>query len=226
MTLKLALADPEDLDNLTEISCEADFLAATARLSGSAVLCQTEPSDEAPAGRDADPLGRVTAATEWSEALEMLRRGNQTTYLQGDCWHLALAFNRLYGLPVVAVVNHRDAGESGHPHPDERKDTVGHVAVSLPDGRFLDIRGVLDGEESLCEGTASTPLHSVRPSSPDEIVSILDDYERVFEELGGPAYRPDWNDPSAYPFAARTEALARLVFGDAVERLLGANPSP
>lgn len=218
--LSLVLMRSGNPESAVQVADEDDLAAAIRSFGGKGVLCQSEPSEDEPDERDICPLGDADASTGWDEAKEMLRRGNQTLYLQGDCWHLALALNRLYGLPVVAVINRRNEGEEGHSHPDKRNETVGHVAVALPDGRFLDIRGVLEDEHALCEGTASTERRHVRPSSPQEIVSILDDYERAFAELGGEPYRPDWNDPATYPFAARTEDLARIVFGDVLKRTL------
>lgn len=213
------LVSPEAKSPGIPVTGPADFAAALQALGGRAVLMEVTPAEEGLEeeggdGMDRQRLGPVDELSGWTGALELIRRSHEWVYMNGDCWHLALAFDRIFGLDLVAVVNHRGEGDPSASHPDHRPFTVGHVAAVLPDGRYLDIRGPLDGDEALCRGAATTPEYSVRISSREEILAILDGY--ATEDGGDQAGFP-WDDPASYPFAAVTETIARTLFAETVE---------
>lgn len=157
-------------------------------------------------------LCEVSSAEEWDRVVEAIRSHVRNMFMHGDCWHLALAMNRLYGLELVAVVNHG---------PDGR-DSVSHVAAVLPCGGFLDVRGYLADEKKLCDGGTNWPHHSVRPITREEIVSILDGYAREME-----CDPVDWENPRKYPFASEAELIVRILLGEEAEKAwAGVRPIP
>ena len=128
--------------------------------------------------------------------------------MHGDCWHLALAINRLYGLPLVAVVHHSGKGSPTDPDPDNRPDRVCHVAAVMPDGRYLDIRGVLVDANALSKDVVHDDNYSVRPIAANEIKVILKDYG-VLDDCCSYAV-----DDRADSFVRKTEIIVRTAFSE------------
>lgn len=192
-----------------EVMDELSYEAALRKIQGEIVeLVRLEPYEDEIA---VDVVARFDRSKGWSGVVDVIRRGEQYTYMNGDCWHLALALARNHGLDLVAVVNERGAGSPNDPDPDSRPETVGHVAARLPDGRYIDVRGILETDAALCLEAATTERFHIRDISVDEIVAILDAY------AAGTGPGP-WNDPAAYEFAERTDrfvsvAIAPLLHG-------------
>jgi len=188
-----------------EFRDRAGFEEAMAGADPAATVAELSWSDDDPDVSRTE-LCEVRTADDWPYVVEAVRRHVRTMFMQGDCWHLALALNRLYGLGLAAVVNR---------HPDGRE-SVSHVAAALPDGGFLDVRGYLASEQDVSREGTNWRDHYVRPVSREEIVAILDGYA---EENGGAAV--DWEDPDAYPFAWQAELVARILLEEEAE---GARP--
>ena len=199
-------------------STSAGFAEALGSLGGEAMLLEvTVPEeDEEPEfedGMSRASIGHIARGQGWNAALEHIRRSKEWIYLHGDCWHFALALHRLYGLELVAVEVSSPHGDEDD--ADERKHPVHHVAAVLPDGRYLDIRGFLDGEAAMRRGMMGWQESAVRPSSRDEVLEILD---RFSASCGFDPFL--WDDPKAYPFAEQTETLIRILFEEEIEQAL------
>ncbi len=130
--------------------------------------------------------------------------------MRGDCWHLALAINRLHGLPMVAVVHHTGSGSPTDPDPDQRPDRVCHVAAVMPDGRYLDIRGVLADANALRKDVAYDGNYSVRQITADEIMRILKDYG-ILDDCS--SYAVEGNADS---FVRKTEIIVGVAFSELI----------
>lgn len=116
-------------------------------------------------------------------------------YLHGSCWHYALVGHRLTGLDAVKVLD-----AAGEPL---------HVALVLPDGSFLDSRGVLETEHDLHRaiGTGDT-RNSVLTTEPCPI--------NWLEEV----VKPERDDPELQLFLAETEAWFRLLTSMDADRIM------
>jgi hypothetical protein len=128
---------------------------------------------------------------------QWVSNANKTMFMHGDCWHLALALNRLYGLPLVAFTR------AGGATPD-------HIAVSFHgvDGPYLDIRGpFVDSGFMTSDGLDPrvTRRLCTTPSivDPEQVVAFWK------QESGDDI---DIRDPIVYPFAQYATWVAETVF--------------
>lgn len=188
------------------ISSRSDFDAAMQSLRSDADIWQSE--HDAESGEDVRKLGTIQRHGDWNAVCGLIRKNNESLYMRGDCWHLALAIHRLHGLPMVAVIHHADKGSPTDPDPDQRPNRVCHVAAVLPDGRFLDIRGVLTDANALMKDVIHDGNYSVRPISADEIKKILKDYG-ILDDCSSYAV-----DDRADSFVRKTEIIVGVAFSE------------
>jgi hypothetical protein len=141
----------------------------------------------------ADEADHVGFADTWIEARELVRRYFQQTYMQGDCWHLAIAMQAMLDLPLGGVG--RMDGEDW---------IIDHVFAYLPDGNFLDIRGVHSTFEELISYRPEKGRvgYFDRPVTVDDIVRELDGFSR--DEGHAPLA---WTDPQQYEFASLSRQI-------------------
>lgn len=145
---------------------------------------------------DEDEVLSETPPREWEAAVEAVRERRRWIYLNGDCWHMALALRRLWGLPLCAVMNDGEGVRDGR--------RMSHVGARIPSGGFLDVRGYLATEEAFCAGTGAPGACGIQDVTVEDVRAELDHY------ADGDAR--DWENPVAHPFCAETEGVARLLF--------------
>jgi hypothetical protein len=132
-------------------------------------------------------------ANSWVEARELVRRYFERTFMHGDCWHLAIAMDAMLGLPLGGV---------GRMDGDDW--IIDHVFAYLPDGKFLDIRGVHTNFEGLISYRPEQGRggYSDRPVTVNDIVRELDGFAR---DEGHEPFA--WLDPQQYEFASLSRQL-------------------
>jgi hypothetical protein len=140
-----------------------------------------------------DETDCIGFADSWVEARELVRRYFERAYMQGDCWHLAIAMDAMLGLPLGGVGT-----------MDGDVWIIDHVFAYLPDGNYVDIRGVHTSFDALIsyrpkEGRVG---YSDRPVTVDDIVRELDGFAR------DEGYEPfAWLDPQQYEFSSLSRQL-------------------
>jgi hypothetical protein len=144
-----------------------------------------------------DETDCIGFADSWVEARELVRRYFERAYMQGDCWHLAIAMNAMLGLPLGGV---------GRMDGDDW--IIDHVFAYLPDGNYLDIRGVHTAFDGLISYRPEKGRvgYSDRPVTVDDIVRELDGFAR---DEGHEPF--SWLDPQQYEFASLSRQLVTVL---------------
>lgn len=217
--LSFALAPRRRVKPLIKFVDRASFEQARIALGGGAAeIYKFEASEEHPDTPEREHVCHLGFKDTWNQVLQRISRQFTFAYMNGDCWHLALALNRLYGLPLLAIVIPRiHAGcMPDHPDPDMRTDSVSHVGACLPDGRILDIHGIHPDSMAFRRSVPDHADYPVRSIDRDEIIAILDAYAIQMEE------RPVvWDNPAEYRYAGVSEVLAQMLFGEIIRASLG-----
>lgn len=119
-------------------------------------------------------------------------------YRHGHCTLLALALHRLLGYELVLFTKHYDGGM-----------WLGHAAVRLPDGRFLDIAGIFRDEKAI--------LAAYDFTAPAQVVSAEEFHSTVI-----------YNEPSTrdlFSFVGELEGLITYDFARYLIKLYGLKPN-
>lgn len=162
-------------------------------------------------------LGTVPRFADAARLRRVVLDGYRHLYMNGDCWFLAAAGHRLAGLPIIGISTPlpeaAEAVRNGQWHlPGDLFGTVDHVALELPDGRWLDIRGIHETRDDL--------LAYRQPSSDGHLPALAPmTLEDVHAARGLPQ---DWLaegklDPADLRFQAQTDRLFRDLWPDLCE---------
>jgi len=108
-----------------------------AKLDGHSVLYSLDDDADDDDDEGCSTLRICTVRAVGEAGYEVVRQAvlsdSRWLYLNGDCWTLAIVAARRLDLPIAIV----ECVENG-------KMAAAHAALALPDGHFIDIRGVLD----------------------------------------------------------------------------------
>jgi hypothetical protein len=158
-------------------------------------------------------IGTLASTANWRDFQAALRERLEWPYMRGECWHLAIALHDFTGLEIKGIQVRTPEGE----------DEVHHPFVALPDGRCVDIRGILENEDAMLDAFKG---HDERRTEIDpyygpgewEVVAL--DPESIATDLDLPLAGTEptrWACPVTQAFQERTEAAARLLFGEIIE---------
>lgn len=68
------------------------------------------------------------------------------TFTEGDCWVLALEIEKNYGFPIIVITDGFTEDDEGQFETDAGWT---HALNLLPDGRFIDIKGIYEGHDGI-----------------------------------------------------------------------------
>jgi hypothetical protein len=129
-------------------------------------------------------------------------------FMQGDCWDMALALHRNFGLRLGAVKSDVPPDEEESIYSD-----ITHVFAITDEGHRVDIRGVFASDETFLAYSKAGEPARFDNITPDQVVEACEDFARL-----GYIEPAAFNDPTKYAKAALADELCELLFSNVFER--------
>lgn len=129
-------------------------------------------------------------------------------FMQGDCWDMALALHRNFGLRLGAVKSDVPPDEEESIYSD-----ITHVFAITDEGHRVDIRGVFASDDTFMAYSNTGESSRFDDITPEQVVEACEDFARL-----GYIEPADFNDPTKYEKAALADELCELIFGNVFEQ--------
>lgn len=129
-------------------------------------------------------------------------------FMHGDCWDMALALHRNFGLGLGTVKSGGPIDEGDSTYSD-----ISHVFAVTDDGIRVDIRGVFTTDEEFLAYTKAGERAIFDTITPEQIVEACNDFARL-----GYIEPAEFNDPTKYEKAALADELCELLFADVLNQ--------